>query len=122
MAETPEQVLSAAAEIIERDGWHQGDFHQPPRYDTDNYLEADAQAELHAPVCALGAINRATTGNAADSGAIDSEVHALNYQARCMLAAVVDAGTPYIIPRWNDDPTRTAEDVLLALKRAANGG
>ncbi|MFF8831330.1 hypothetical protein [Streptomyces sp. NPDC015131] len=123
---TPDDLLRGAIEIIERDGWHQKDYHQHPdiidiagieKPTMDDWRYQGWLAERTAPVCALGAINRARGGTATetaeDSAAWDGAVK--------RLAAVV-AGTrchsEIVIPKWNDDPNTSKEDVLLAFKRA----
>ncbi|KPI09907.1 hypothetical protein OV450_3398 [Actinobacteria bacterium OV450] len=92
---TPEQtrqILGEAIKVLERDGWHQGGL-----------VAADGA------VCAMGAINRAATGSAHDytmAGAL----------AVCTLQMSIGQQ----VPQWNDDPSRTKEDVILAMKKAAH--
>ncbi|MFD4474620.1 hypothetical protein ACFWPU_00685 [Streptomyces sp. NPDC058471] len=116
---TPQEACVEAARIIERDGWHQGNYYKEPEGDDffspRAQVAAKAAAKAAAPVCALGAINRAVSGNAAYSRPIA-------LQARELLSKHI--GTPNgrafpYIPEWNDDPARSAEDVILALKHAS---
>ncbi|OII61170.1 hypothetical protein BJP40_06485 [Streptomyces sp. CC53] len=97
-------ILREAARIIERDGWHQGDF-----------FRDDPKT---GPVCALGALRRAIASSASGE--------AVSGKLYCEAAGLVEKAASEVIPRvvlpaWNDAPERTAEDVILALKRAADG-
>ena len=51
---TPQDVLLKAAEVIERDGWHQG-YYYPQNFGDE---AADTEANKHGPACAMGAIRR----------------------------------------------------------------
>lgn len=105
---TPAGLLDAAAEVIERDGWHQG-----------NYAESN---DPHAAVCSLGAINRAA-GNDANTRSASGAA----YDARIALAH--DLGDDWqvegcthpaeIIAGWNDHPHRTADEVVAQLRASA---
>lgn len=98
-------VLEAAADIIRERGWTQGD-------DNVAFSQRDA-------TCAALAIDAA----ARDGLDLDVTADFRTYVLR------VDAGKDafashlglayHQIPRWNDDPGRTVEDVLSALKQAA---
>ncbi|MFD8117053.1 DUF6197 family protein [Streptomyces microflavus] len=104
---TPEEILNSAADIIRRDGWYQGD--------NDN---GDSS---RGPVCLMGAIGRACTGNSRASivdtmGDFEPGWEAAGDAVQRVVATI---GTDYV-GNWNDRRERTAEDVLLTLKKAAN--
>lgn len=128
----PKQICADAAEIIQRDGWYQGDFYPDPQTSwradetddehSDRYLYEDWLADRTAPVCAMGAIRRAVTGGSVMdimSGATDRQ---LVRQAADLLAGTIGPSTTALdVPRWNDARERTREDVILAFKQAAAG-
>lgn len=104
---TATEVLNRAREIIERDGWSQGDYKAKT---TDDGDEAT-------PVCALGAINRAVSGRA-DIFAGPGVKPGVYTEVMHRLGSAIDREN---VAYWNDDPHRTVEDVVLAFKRAAEG-
>lgn len=104
---TPEELLLTAADIIARDGWHQGHYCAP---DGDPTSSA---------VCAIGALSRAGTGNAIPTSEMAWRTSAARSAAQRRLAKVAGV-TPWDIPDWNDAPERSAEDVILAMKQAAH--
>jgi hypothetical protein len=89
--------LRAAAEVLERDGWTQGVYHD---------LESGCR-------CAQGALDSIYGAHEAE-GSYDQ---AVEEAANDHLAAVI--GTPRIIS-WNDEPGRTADEVIAALRAAAD--
>jgi hypothetical protein len=91
------EVLGEAAELLMVDGWAQGSFH--------------ADDGRH---CAIGAI-------AAIAGQLDQFDTSRRIECRAVNLLRVTIQDNNIVA-WNDDPHRTAEDVILALKRAANAG
>ncbi|PRH79368.1 hypothetical protein C6N75_09800 [Streptomyces solincola] len=98
--------LTGAIEYISRYGWHQGDYY------TYRATEAERKGlgpDDHPPACVLGALS-ATNGG--DFTATWEAVHALN---KVIFGSPVENG---MLAGWNDNPARTAEDVILALKRA----
>ncbi|MFD8117052.1 DUF6197 family protein [Streptomyces microflavus] len=102
--------LELAAEYISKHGWHQGDYY--------SYRATDAErlgipAESHPPACALGAIF-ATAPDRNRAGMRTVPLVAMN-----ALAKSLGLGVPGLIGVWNDDLNTTAEDVILALKKAA---
>jgi hypothetical protein len=117
---TPQELIAAGREIIERDGWHQG-YYYGSHYGTSTEdvmpYDAEVAAAEQAPVCSEGALRRALSGRA-DYVVVLSGDKDLYKQARRLLEAA--AGVDHI-PSWNDDPSRTVEDVLLAFKRAEVG-
>jgi hypothetical protein len=86
---TPQETLKAAAEYISGHGWTQ-----------------DRMEGRDGSTCALGAILNACYG---DEDAYGQAVARLNRHIRSHVA----------ISDWNDAPGRTAEEVILTLKRAA---
>ncbi|MFF8831335.1 hypothetical protein [Streptomyces sp. NPDC015131] len=101
---TPEEILNTAADIILRDGWHQGD--------TD---DGDTK---HGPVCLMGAIDRAVTGNSRGGVAAISRNGPVP-EVNEAVQRVINTIARWDIGEWNDHSGRTVEDVLLALKKAA---
>lgn len=85
-----------AAEYISQHGWHQG--------------ELFAEGEGNAPACALGALHAVTNWESS-----------VVFEASDLLAAHVGVPPMYVALHWNDQPERTAEDVILALKRVGSG-
>lgn len=95
MSATPQDVLREAARILMRDGWTQGEVGTPG-----------------GTKCAVGAIKAACGVHLYDWS--DTAVAAAD-----LLQNWVDPRGSYRVADWNDAPERTAEDVILALKRAA---
>lgn len=96
MNKTPAEILEEAADIISRLGHHKGDY----------------QDGENGPVCMLGAINMAVIGRAGTS------YHLFEGAILRRLSAAIGCN-PISIAEWNDSPETTAEDAILALKRAA---
>lgn len=104
MTPTPEQIaddLDAAADILITDGWCQNGF-----------------SDDEGRVCALGAIGRATLGDAypflVDKPADQRE----RYYVACW---EISEQVPHHnhVPIWNDDPKRTEDDVHDLLRDTA---
>ncbi len=134
---TPQEVLEKGIEILERDGWHQGALYRTPepgrlgphrpevkvdahREAVREYHEADIVAAETAPVCAMGAVYRAVYGTC-KSSRMKSSVKSLKLfegAMKLLNRSLPEGGN---MPAWNDDPARTAEDVILAFKVAAHG-
>jgi hypothetical protein len=88
-------TLREAAEYIGEHGWLQGTL-----------SSADGR------VCAIGAIQRiGGTGNARSYDAVDALYEYLDLP--------MTTGILHPVAIWNDEPERTAEDVILAMKCAA---
>lgn len=105
---TPEETCEKAAELLVRDGWCQ---HQ--------------SSDINGRRCAMGAIATATKELGFASAVIAQRLAASRRAAELLEQFLEDADAPEFlgdIPLWNDHPNRTAEDVILALKRAASGG
>lgn len=107
-----EDVLRQAAEVLEVNGWFRGDF-----YDTDW-----PGSSYEAPVCALGAIRVA----AGEPPAFDNVVakDAAAWLAEHVDPTAVDctdvAAVAGLVGFWNDAPERTVDEVLTALREAAD--
>lgn len=118
---TPEEVLNQAREIIETDGWHQGNYIPTPAFDPDSDPAEDGaryEAALRSgPVCSMGAIHRAMSGLANTHGGTSDVALYRDALVRLQKAAGTQGG----IATWNDNKSRSIEDVLLAFKRAVEG-
>jgi hypothetical protein len=122
---TPADLLRCAALYLRRHGWHQGTYY-------NNLFPSDFPTP---PACAAGAIGIACAGHTVEHFCqLDPDALA-DYLAT--LAAFVDYlddfyplflvdedgfvidehTSPY---SWNDDPARTAEQVITALESAAD--
>ena len=126
---TPQELLGAAVEVIERDGWHQGSMYEHSNEDWVGGAEQQLRHERlgkTAPVCAMGAVYRAAVGTACGVVAsVSVETQQLVKQALGLLSlamcdqSAAEGRRNYGIASFNDDPRTTKEDVLLALKTAA---
>ncbi|MFI1191833.1 hypothetical protein ACH4T9_00920 [Micromonospora sp. NPDC020750] len=120
---TPADLLRMAALYLRRHGWHQGTYYAPT---TDTPTP---------PACASGAIAMAVAGRRAD------QFHGLGWETEATFRQVVRILTAYLDDHepiraidedgflidehsfpysWNDDPGRTAEQVITALEAAAD--
>lgn len=107
MSEAIELLIDAKRLLEEDVEWCQG-----------NLFEYDEKDNITA-VCAVGAISRVFTlrkGTVCDSAWINSSC----VEARQLLRGAVIKLNPttLTIPKFNDDPNTTKEDVLLAFKNA----
>ncbi|WFE46360.1 hypothetical protein [Verrucosispora sp. WMMD1129] len=120
---TPADLLRMAALYLRRHGWHQGTYY---------HLTTDTPTP---PACAAGAIGIATAGHRVEHfsqlapdalgdylAALAAFVDYLDTTEPLFLVDddgfVIDEHTsPY---SWNDDPARTAEQVITALETAAD--
>lgn len=116
----PSEILDKAADIIVRDGWHQGSY-----FETDPNATAEEDAELAktAPCCQDGAILRAVYGTAwpttwqhGESDPKKEKMAADEYMIGYVKKAY-GVGSPIA---WNDRSTTTKDDVVTALRGAAN--
>ncbi|MGI5162777.1 DUF6197 family protein [Spirillospora sp. CA-253888] len=115
----PSQILDAAADLVVRDGWAREDW----------FIPFGDTPPGECRKCAAGAINTAS-GLAPDDEEHDD---ASRLAALRTLALRVDAGvreaddrgwagfTAYVnaVAEWNDEPGRTAEQVVAALRSCA---
>lgn len=112
---TPEDILEGAIEVIERDGWHQGN-----PYPVRGSTIADMEASKKGPVCAIGAASRAYCGHA-NSGYVAMSARRASLDAyREAVERMADALDGGSVAEFNDRPTTTKEDVVLMMKRAAH--
>lgn len=104
------EILDKAADVIERNGWTQGDW-----YDVD--ARGDSR---ECPVCALGAINVA--GGSLPDEFPDGPRRAAALVLADRLGVLEDAlsyGLSNTVGRdWNDVAGRTAEEVVAELRAA----
>jgi len=117
----PSEILDAAANIVLRDGWHQGTYFAVEPEDPQ-----DVQDEKNrtAPCCQAGAISRAAYGMAwvtyprttdIDLQRLGAHAKAGHYMGQYIRR--VHGATPI---EWNDRPERTAGEVVAALRGAAD--
>ncbi|SCG19740.1 hypothetical protein GA0070610_6144 [Micromonospora echinofusca] len=119
---TPADLLRMAALYLRRHGWTQGTYYTP----TDTVTP---------PACAVGAIGMAAAGRPLLHPVLLTRADEDTYrQAIAALVDYLDAFAPvfhidedghlldeHTAPfSWNDDPTRTAEQVITALEKAAD--
>lgn len=112
---TPASILRAAAQYIDRHGWHHGAY----------YLDPCAN---NTPACAIGAIRVAVCGHRVILGDVlaDDERYRIA-GAEIMFADYLgfypmnETRSPRVsILDWNDDDWRTGIDVTDAMRRAAD--
>lgn len=122
----PSEILDTAANIIIRDGWNQGVYYKTVSYspNDDAYPDLDDEANRTAPCCQAGAISRAIFGKAWTS----FSTHPDPSSAWTVKASADNYANRYIRLRhkgvkgaieFNDLPTTTADDVVAALRGAA---
>lgn len=102
---TPDEILDKAADVIERNGWYQGDFCNSGR---ENVPPKECE------VCVFGAILVAANR--------EPTLGILVFQdptARAFAAHLGFAGDTNRVTRWNDDPTRTSVQVVHELRACA---
>jgi hypothetical protein len=100
--------LRAAADVLERDGWTQFQFH-----------EVSVDACKH---CALGAIASAVTGDFWPRVEQLTQVESSRFHdARLSLSNhLLSNRLPRSVTSFNDAPGRTASEVIAALRAAAD--
>lgn len=105
---TVQTILIGAAHIIRSRGWCRGTL-----------------LDEHGAVCLLGAIFEAGTGKSAAMFYSDDQCDALTHEVSEIVQRMINmrfrgTGEPRLtIAGWNDQPMRTAEDVLNILDSAA---
>lgn len=99
------EILDRAADLIARNGWWQGFY-----YDLGTDLPRRECA-----LCTRGAINLAANGRAPDrlSDAAEDALRALERHLD------ISGEYPHSVADWNDNPERTVEQVVAALRGAA---
>jgi hypothetical protein len=109
MSEEAKVALLEAANVIEAQGWTQGYY-----WDIE---QANSGIPVHlCRVCAMGALNIAIHGSPDDLAKGTGE----RVANECFAAVRKEIGRA-MIAAWNDDDERTAEEVISALRRAAEG-
>ncbi|MEV5764832.1 hypothetical protein AB0L34_09695 [Micromonospora sp. NPDC052213] len=123
VAVSPADLLRMAALYLRRHGWHQGTYYAK---NTDT---------LTPPACAVGAIGIACAGRRVDHFySLDFDTQVTFRTAVGVFTAFLDDHEPicaidedgFLIDEhtspysWNDDPGRTAEQVITALETAAD--
>lgn len=102
-------ILDEAANVIKRNGLHKGDMYAP----------VGLKPASQCPVCTYGALAVAIHGTPLLN--LNRELRELKPAADA-LALHLGFGTElteFAIPGWNDDMERTAEQVITALRGAA---
>ncbi|MCM0675101.1 hypothetical protein NCC78_10420, partial [Micromonospora phytophila] len=120
---TPADLLRCAALYLRRHGWHQGTYY------------ATTTDTLTPPACAAGAIGIACAGHRVEHfSQLDGGTLADYLATIGVFVDYLDAHAPvffidedgYLLDEhtspysWNDDPARTAEQVVAALEAAAD--
>jgi hypothetical protein len=123
---TPDQILLKAADIIAQAGHCKGEYYQAadPGMSAESWAQAEDVAAQSAPVCAIGALRRARFGTAGGSHYVTNPASELGQAIARLVTVIGDPPLPDATPEgriigFNDAPTTTAEDVILALKKAA---
>jgi hypothetical protein len=105
------EVLNRAADILQRDGWHQGGY-APDQTE-------DGIPTTGLPVCAIGALCAAEGAPlywSADLGCWAGDDMSEAGQA---LGYYLGGIFPIHVPEWNDSPNRTAAEVIEVLRAVA---
>ena len=109
-----DRILLEAADLLETVGWCQGSV----AVDAEGE-EVDVSDDRARAYCASGALRRALLDV---EGVLDGEYLAISNPVwrRLMgfLPRTADNTIPSL-PAWNDDPERTAEEVISTMRRAA---
>lgn len=133
---TPQELIEKGIEVIQRDGWHQGDLYKragdgiPKTICSDEFAEwakRDREAAQTAPVCAIGSLYRAATGFAgscytgdASKPSIDTLItQAANLLEESLRKTVPGESAFAHVAEFNDANTTTVEDVIQIMKEAA---
>ncbi len=109
-AETAD-ILTEAANVLRRNGWHQGYYY-------DQEQKTGGRESKDCAVCARGAINLAATGDNPWNDYFPAAVKASGAFETWLLDAD-RMGNCLGIADWNDEPNRTVKQVLAALEGAA---
>ncbi|MEV0810678.1 hypothetical protein [Micromonospora sp. NPDC050200] len=122
---TPADLLRCAALYLRRHGWTQSSYY-------DIYAPADYPTP---PACAAGAIGIACAGHRVEHfSQLDPDALADYLATLGVFVDYLDTTTPVFLAdedgfvidehtspySWNDDPARTAEQVITALEAAAD--
>jgi len=119
----PSEVLDKAADIIIRDGWMQGDFYLTTNGSGRYWDEQEAKS---APCCQFGAINRAVWGYAWAPSRVAEQWGGPNMWVAAKAEGYINRYVQENLGllgigavHWNDEDGRTAEEVVAALRAAA---
>lgn len=131
----PSEILDNAANILLRDGWHQGMYYEEVNYTggtAEDYQAASKAANQTAPCCQAGAITRAAFGYAwvgfpkpnelatlHDRRERDAAVAKANGYMRDLVFSLGEGEEYTSTVAWNDAPGRTKDEVVAALRAAA---
>lgn len=112
---TWQDVLRAAADRLERDGWVQGAYFQRIGDEDDAPI---------GPLCAVGAMNVVLGRNPEETDPADDPMYAFDeayrHLAKFLGFDTEDMDFDEVIQNWNDDDGRDAADVLKAMREASN--
>lgn len=113
----PSEALDKAVEIINRDGWIQGEYYRTPRpvQDHEESVRLDEEAKRSAPCCQRGAVIRALTGTWKSINEMSDPDEKTMLRAHGYCRQLTN-NHPI---EWNDAEGRTKEEVVDMLKRAA---
>jgi len=100
-------ILDKAADVIERNGWYQGSY----------FNEVAGRAPADCPVCTYGAIHIAAFGE--PTPVLETEESAMGEANRAVNVLRKYLGITSVGAVWNDASDRTAEQVITALRGAA---
>ena len=103
--QTPQGILNAAADLIERTGWTQG-FSALDSYGDSCYISSPAATCY----CAYGAVIKSHADLGGGRGLLGPAFDIFRANAQTT-DGVID---------WNDQPGRTKEEVIAALRGASN--
>jgi hypothetical protein len=117
---TPQEILTRAADHLERVGLYKGDFYDS-RDKASQYAERAITTEVISevqdkPCCALGAIYAVTPAMPRERIDILGDVERASRLLARHISPEYDTAD---IPTWNDWTNRTKEDVVAALRAAA---
>jgi hypothetical protein len=122
---TSAEILLKAADVIERNGHHKGDFANLDEIWKAEEEEGIKLSRTDCPVCTRGAINIVVAGDPDDCGSYGSftDSAAQSLADHLGLESTVDVPSEHhvigAIAEWNDAPERTAEQVVTALRECA---
>jgi hypothetical protein len=106
------EIYLKAAEVIRTNGHYKGAYWGRPESEVGIELTA-----AESPVCAVGALSVAVTGNPTPT-ADDVDPVLVDFASR-MFGPVNEAAAVVRIAAWNDAEERTPADVIAAFEQAA---
>lgn len=93
--------LRAGAEVIERNGWHQGDY----------YKRVEGLSIRDCPVCAAGALSVAVA---------NLPLPRISNRLTNALQALQEHVHAFSVGNWNDQEEQTAENVIKTIRECAD--